>query len=111
MLVQQEGNLELGAHAVGAGDQDGTGHAGEIGGKLAAEVTDAAQDAVDIGGFDQGLDLIDHLITGSHVYASGGVGIGFTVLMQKNTLLKILDQNISLFCGTYLSPIRRRMTS
>ena len=61
--------------AIGAGDQDGTGHAGQIGGELAAEVADAAQDAVDVGGFHQGLDFIDHLITGSHVYASGGVGI------------------------------------
>ena len=64
--------------------------------ELAAEVTDAAQDAINVGGLNQGLDLIDHLIAGSHVYASGGVGIGFTVLMQRDPLLKILDQNISL---------------
>ena len=82
--------------AIGAGDQNGAGHTGQIGGELAAEVTDAAQDAINVGGLNQGLDLINHLIAGSHVYASGGVGIGFTVLMQRDPLLKILDQNISL---------------
>ena len=96
MLVQQKGDLQLGAYAIGAGDQNGAGHTGQIGGELAAEVTDAAQDAINVGGLNQGLDLIDHLIAGSHVYASGGVGIGFTVLMQRDPLLKILDQNISL---------------
>ena len=96
MLVQQKGDLQLGAYAIGAGDQNGAGHTGQIGGELAAEVTDAAQDAINVGGLNQGLDLIDHLIAGSYVYASGGVGIGFTVLMQRDPLLKILDQNISL---------------
>ena len=46
MLVQQKGDLQLGAYAIGAGDQNGAGHTGQIGGELAAEVTDAAQDAI-----------------------------------------------------------------
>ena len=37
VLVHQEGQLQLGAHAVGAGDQHGVLDAGQIGGKQAAE--------------------------------------------------------------------------
>ena len=88
MLVQEEGNFQLGAHAVGAGDQDGTGHAGEVWGKLAAKITDAAQDAVDRGGLDQGLDPVDYLVAGGHVYAGGGVRVRFTIGMQKKNLLR-----------------------
>ncbi len=77
MLVHQEGQLQLGAHTVGAGDQNRALHVLHIWLKQAAKAAQAPQNAGDVGGSHQGLDAVDCLVTGSYVHAGGGVGIGF----------------------------------
>ena len=76
VLVCEEGDLQLGAHAVGAGDQHGLFHTGYVGGEQAAEAAQRADDARNIGGLHQGLDTVNGLIAGGHVHTGGGVGIG-----------------------------------
>ena len=84
VLVHEKGDLQLGADAVGAADQDGLLHALHIGGEQAAEAAQSAHDAVDIGGLHQRLDAVDRLVTGGHVHTGGGVGLGVGVLHLKN---------------------------
>ena len=85
MLVHQEGDFQLGAHAVGAGHQDGLLHVRHVGGKQAAEAAQGAHDAGDIGGLHQGFDAVDRLIAGGDVHAGGGVGLGMGVLHRKTS--------------------------
>ncbi len=44
MLIHEKGDFQLGAHAVGTGDQDGLLHANQIGGEQAAEAAQRAHD-------------------------------------------------------------------
>ena len=85
MLVHQEGQLQLGAHTVGAGDQHRLFHAGQIGGKHTAEAAQSAHDAGDVGGFYHGLDALDRLISGGDVHAGGGVGLRVRVFHAKTS--------------------------
>ena len=89
VLVHQEGQLQLGAHTVGAGDQHRLFHAGQIGGKHTAEAAQSAHDAGDVGGLYHGLDALDRLISGGDVHAGGGVGLRVRVLHTKTSVLKL----------------------
>ena len=74
MLVHQEGQLQLSTNTIGTGNQNRLLHAGHIGSKHTAKATKSTHNAGDIGTFHHGLDAANCLITGSHVYASRGVG-------------------------------------
>ena len=89
VLVHQEGQLQLGANAVGAGDQHRLFHAGQIGGEHTAEAAQSAHDAGDIGGLHHGLDALDRLISGGDVHAGGGVRLGVRVFHTKTSVFKL----------------------
>ena len=74
VLVHEERQLQLGAHAVGAGHQHGLLHAVQVGGKHAAKAAQGAHDPGDVGGFHHGLDAAHRLISGGDVHAGSGVG-------------------------------------
>ena len=86
MLVHQEGQLQLGADAVGAGHQNGLLHTGHIGGKHAAEAAQSTHHSGNVGGLHHGLDALDGLVTGSHVHAGSGVGGRMTLTHVKISL-------------------------
>ena len=85
MLIHEKGDFQLGAHAVGTGDQDGLLHARHIGGEQAAEAAQRAHDTGNVGGLHQGLDAVDRLVAGGDVHAGGGVGFGMGVLHVKTS--------------------------
>ena len=84
MLVHQKGQLELGAHPVGAGNQQRPLHTGDIRGKQPAKAPQCAHNTGNVGGFHQRLDAVDRLIPGGDVYASGGVGRGMRIIHGKD---------------------------
>ena len=85
VLIHEKGDFQLGAHAVGTGDQDGLLHARHIGGEQAAEAAQRAHDTGNVGGLHQGLDAVDRLVAGGDVHAGGGVGFGMGVLHVKTS--------------------------
>ena len=85
MLVHQQSQAQLGAHAVGAGDQDGLFHTRQLGGEHAAEAAQGTHHAGDVGGLHHGLDALDGLVTGGDVHAGGGVGRGMGVFHLKTS--------------------------
>ena len=90
MLVHQEGQLQLGTHAVGAGHQHRLLHAGQIRGKHAAEAAQGAHHPGDIGGLHHGLDALHRLISGGDVHPGGGVGLRMGVFHLKNLQITVL---------------------
>ena len=68
MLVHQERQLELGAHAVRAGDQNGVGHALELRAEQTAEAAERTHNALDVGALDHRLHQLDCLVTCGDVY-------------------------------------------
>ena len=69
VLVGQLGDHELGAHAVGAGDENRrlVAQGGQI--EQAAEAADAADHARTVGARHVGLDTLDDFVTGLNAYA------------------------------------------
>ena len=78
MLVQQLGNADLGADAVGAGNQNRLGHTGQIGSEQTATAADVGHDAGDHGALHMLLHELDALITGLNVHAGLAVAVGKT---------------------------------
>ena len=58
--VHEEGKLQLGAHAVRAGDEHRLGHAGKVGAEEPAEAAQAAQHPGGVGA----LDVLFHQLDG-----------------------------------------------
>ncbi|MPM25305.1 hypothetical protein SDC9_71796 [bioreactor metagenome] len=77
VLVHQKGQLQLGAHTVGAGHQHRIAHAGEVGRKQAAEAADAPHHAGGHGAPDVALHQLHGPIAGGDVHPGGLVA--FTV--------------------------------
>ena len=73
VLVQQHGDAQLGAHAVGAGDQDGMLHTGAIQLKQAAEAAQPADAVLGHGAGDILFHQFDRTIPGRNIHACSGV--------------------------------------
>ena len=82
MLVHQHGKAQLGAHAVGAGDQHRLGHAGHIGGEEAAETADVGHNTGNMGALDISAHKLHALVAGGNVHAGGGIGSGVGFLVH-----------------------------
>jgi hypothetical protein len=85
--AELEGDLELGADAIAARNQDGVGKPGEIEGEEAAEASDLRQDVLVEGLAGQHLDALLGAIAFGDVDAcvgvgDGGWGVGFGVGVQ-----------------------------
>jgi len=74
--AQVEGQLELGADAVGGADQDGLGPFPEVELEKGAEAADAAQDTAVEGALGEVLDAVLGAVAGGDVDAGVGVGDG-----------------------------------
>ena len=75
VAVEQLGNCQLGAHAVGARDQHRVLHVLEaLHGEAASESAEAADDLGTVGGLDCVLDAVDS--AGTLVHINAGVGVG-----------------------------------
>ena len=74
VLVHDISQLQLGAHAVGAGDHDGLAVAGRQL-KAAAEAAQRTDDAGNIGGFHHGFDQVCGSVAGGHVHAGGCIAV------------------------------------
>ena len=77
VLAHDLGDALLGAHTIGAGDQNGLAHAGQIGSKEAAEAANIGNHAGDMGALDMRSHELNTFIAGSDIYAS------FTVAVRK----------------------------
>ena len=75
-----DGDLELGAHAVGAGDEDGILEARRLEVEQSTEAAQAAHDAASVGAAGQGLDVLDQRIACIDVDAGVLVGQGRPVV-------------------------------
>ena len=73
MLVRQEGQLQLGADAIGSADQNGFLHSGDVRFEESAETAHIRHDAVRHGPSHVLLHQLDRLVTGSDVYARRSV--------------------------------------
>ncbi len=92
--LHQLGNADLGAHAVGAGDQTGAGHAGHVQLEQAAEAADAVGHT---GDHRPGHVLFHQLhspVSGGDVHARGRVGGGVTFAHLAS---RFLDEVVILF--------------
>ena len=69
VLVHQERQLELGAHAVRAGNQNGVCHALELGAEQAAEAAERTHNALGKGAFFHRLHQLDRFIACGNVNA------------------------------------------
>ena len=76
VLVHEKGQLQLGAHPVGAGDQHRLGHAGQVRHEQAAEAADVGADALRGGAGDMALHQLHGPVPGGDVHARRGVGFG-----------------------------------
>ena len=74
VLVHQQGNFQLGAHAVGAGYQHRFLHAGHIRLEQSAESAHIRADPGGLCPLDMLFHQLNRLVTGSDINASGGVG-------------------------------------
>ena len=75
VAVEQLGNGQLGAHAIGARDQHRVLHVLEaLHGEAASESAEAADDLGTVGGLDCVLDAVDS--AGTLVHINAGVGVG-----------------------------------
>ena len=79
MQVGLDRDLQLGADAVGSGDQHGVLEAGRPGIEQAAKAADLGVGAGPCGGAHQGLDHVDQTVSGIDVDA--GIGIGEAVAL------------------------------
>ena len=79
VAVHQLGDADLCAHAVGAGDQAGLGHAGNVQGEQPAEAADGLPHARGHGPGHMPLHQLHGLVAGGDVHAGGGVGGGVTL--------------------------------
>jgi hypothetical protein len=68
VAVRQEGDLELRADTVGAGDQDRVGQAGGVQAEEAAERTDLGEDARRERGARKALDAAHRLVAGVDIH-------------------------------------------
>ena len=75
VLVHEERQLEFRAHAVGAGDQDGLGDAGQVQLEQAAKAADVGQGSGGHGLGDVGLHEFYGLVPGGDVHPGGGVAV------------------------------------
>ena len=83
MLVHKLGDADLGAHAVGAGDQHRLLHPGEVGDKQAAEAADVGDHAGNEGALDVGAHQLHTLV------ASLNIHTGVPVAVRKTTHLPL----------------------
>ena len=75
VLIQKEGQLELGAHAVGTTDENGTGHARDVELKEAAEAAYIGANARSHSLGDMLLHQLYGLIAGGDIHACGRVAV------------------------------------
>ena len=85
MLVQQHGQLQLGADPIGAGDQHRLFHPREVGGEHAAKAAQSPQHAGDIGRLHHGLDALYGFIARGDVHTGSGVGLRMGVFHTKTS--------------------------
>ena len=81
MLVQKLGNAQLGAHAIGAGNQHRLLHSGNGQAKAAAETAYIVQAAFVFGPGNVLLHQFHGLVAGSDVYTGSGVAGRLRVFM------------------------------
>ena len=86
--IHQLGDALLGAHTVGARDQHGLGHAGEVGGKKSAETAQVRDHAGDKGTLHMLFHQLDALVASLDVDAGGGVGCGMRFFHKKRSRFK-----------------------
>ena len=77
MLVQLEGDLELGADAVGTADQHRLLHAGKVGGEETAEAAHVGADAGGHGFCDVFFHQRHRAVPGGDIHAGGGITVRF----------------------------------
>ena len=78
MFIHQEGDFQLGADAVGAGDQHRLLDAGEVKGDHPAEAADFVKRSGGFGAGDMGLHQFDRFVTGGDVDARRLVAFAVT---------------------------------
>ena len=79
MLIHEKGQLQLGAHAVGAADQHRLLHAGDVQLKQAAEAPHVGADPRGHGAGNVALHKFNCPVAGGDVHPGGSVRIGMTV--------------------------------
>ena len=82
VLVHEEGQLQLGAHPVGAGDQNGVGDPRQVQFKQPAEAADVRQGAGGHGLGNVGLHELHRFVPGGDVHPGGGVAVGSRLLIH-----------------------------
>ena len=93
VLVQQLGDAQLGAHAVGAGDQHRLFHTGKVRGEESAEASNVGDHAGDQRALHVLAHELDALIACFNINAGGGVGRGVGVFhVDALQFLKIGDR-------------------
>ena len=95
VLVQKLGNAQLGAHAIGAGDQHRLLHSGNGQAKAAAEAAYIVQAAFVFGPGNVLLHQLHGLVAGSDVYTGSGVAGRLRVFMIHVVFLLILCRSSS----------------
>ena len=78
VLVHHKGQLDLGADAVGAADQNGILHAGQRRNEHTAESADVIDRAFVLGALDMCLHQFNGTVTGGNIHAGGFVAFAFT---------------------------------
>ena len=78
VLVQEHGDFQLGANAVGAGNQHRLLHAGQIGSEQASEPADARHHPGDYRALDMLLHQFHRLVSRGDVHARGLIAVAVT---------------------------------
>ena len=91
VLVHEDGQLHLGAAAVGAGDQNGLGHTRHVEAEAAAEAAHVVHAALVLGAGNVPLHQLDRLVAGGNVYAGGGVAFGLGIRMHGSISFRLFS--------------------
>ena len=92
VLVEGEGQLELGAHAVGARNEDRVAHAAELRAEQAAEAADIGDDALGVRAGNKMFDAAHEIVARLDVDA--GFPVGFGAFRGHKCLLATLVDSI-----------------
>ena len=87
VLIQKLGKAELGAYAIGAGNQNGFLHTGYIGSKQAAEATNIGNNTGDMGALNCLAHELYAFVSGGNINAGCGVCCGMGVFHLKTSVI------------------------
>ena len=83
VAIGREGDFQLGAHAVHAGDKHRFFHALEVGLEKTAEAADFTENLGTVGGAHEGVNTLFDFVAEVHIDAGGGIGFLFAWSFQR----------------------------